>query len=100
MEATYFCRAAHNTRSGVTGGATPAGETVAIKICTGVCGVAGMLLRLPTVVLASISKPTADEREACIEDTLSLCFAAIPNKARIASCLVSMPFQFSSLVPK
>ncbi|HEX7205880.1 MAG TPA: hypothetical protein VF237_12025, partial [Xanthobacteraceae bacterium] len=50
---------------------------------------------LPTVAAASVSKPTAEERGACMGDALSLCIAAIPNKARIASCLASKMSQLS-----
>ena len=55
-----------------------------IRIRTGLFGVTGLLLGLlPTVAAASVSKPTAEERGACMGDALSLCIAAIPNKARI-----------------
>ena len=61
-----------------------------IRIRTGLFSVTGLLLGLlPTVAAASVSKPTAEERGACMGDALSLCIAAIPNKARIASCLAS-----------
>jgi hypothetical protein len=39
--------------------------------------------------------PTAAERGACMGDAISLCLAAIPNKARIASCLASKMSQLS-----
>jgi hypothetical protein len=45
--------------------------------------------------LASVSKPTAEERGACMGDAISLCITAIPNKARIASCLASKMSQLS-----
>ena len=71
-------------------------ETVMIRIRTGLFGVAGLLLSLlPTVAAASVSKPTAEERGACMGDALSLCIAAIPKKARIASCLASKMSQLS-----
>jgi hypothetical protein len=67
-----------------------------IRIRIGLLGVAGLLLSLlPTVAAASVSKPTAEERGACMGDALSLCIAAIPNKARIASCLASKMSQLS-----
>ena len=67
-----------------------------IRIRIGLFGVAGLLLSLlPTVAAASVSKPTAEERGACMGDAISLCLAAIPNKARIASCLASKMSQLS-----
>jgi hypothetical protein len=67
-----------------------------IRIRTGLFGVAGLLLSvLPTAAPASVSKPTAEERGACMGDAISLCIAAIPNKARIASCLASKMSQLS-----
>ena len=54
-----------------------------------------LLCALPTAASASVSKPTAEERGACMGDAISLCLAAIPNKARIASCLVSKMSQLS-----
>ena len=39
-----------------------------------------LLCALPTVASASVSKPTAEERGACMGDAISLCLAAIPNK--------------------
>jgi hypothetical protein len=59
-------------------------------------GAAGLLLSvLPTAVFASVNKPTAEERGACMGDAMTLCIAAIPNKARIASCLASKMSQLS-----
>ena len=67
-----------------------------IKTRTGMFGAVGLLLCvLSTAALASVSKPTAEERGACMGDALSLCIAAIPNKARIASCLASKMSQLS-----
>jgi len=54
-----------------------------------------LLCALPTAALASVSKPTAEERAACMGDAFSLCLAAIPNKARVASCLASKMSQLS-----
>jgi hypothetical protein len=60
-----------------------------IRIPTGLFGLIGLLLTvLPTAAPASVNKPTAEERGACMGDAFSLCIAAIPNKARIASCLL------------
>jgi hypothetical protein len=67
-----------------------------IRIRTGLFGVTGLLLTvLPTAAPASVNKPTAEERGACMSDAFSLCIAAIPNKARIASCLASKMSQLS-----
>jgi hypothetical protein len=67
-----------------------------IRIRTGLFGVGGLLLSvLSTAALASVSKPTAEERGACMGDAISLCIAALPNKARIASCLASKMSQLS-----
>jgi hypothetical protein len=67
-----------------------------IRMRTGMFGAAGLLLGvLPTAVLASVNKPTAEERGACMGDAMILCTAAIPNKARIASCLASKMSQLS-----
>ena len=71
-------------------------EIVMIKTRTGMLGAVGLLLSvLPTAVLASVNKPTAEERGACMGDAMTLCIAAIPNKARIASCLASKMSQLS-----
>ena len=56
-----------------------------------------LLCALPTAALASVSKPTAEERAACMGDAMTLCIAAIPNRARIASCLAS---KMSQLGPR
>jgi hypothetical protein len=67
-----------------------------IRIPTGLFGLIGLLLAvLPTAAPASVNKPTAEECGACMGDALSLCIAAIPNKARIASCLASKMSQLS-----
>jgi len=67
-----------------------------IRIPTGLFGLIGLLLTvLPTAAPASVNKPTAEERGACMGDALSLCIAAIPNKAQIASCLASKMSQLS-----
>ena len=54
-----------------------------------------LLCALPTAAPASVSKPTAEERAACMGDAMTLCIAAIPNRARIASCLASKMSQLS-----
>ena len=48
-----------------------------------------------TAAFASVSKPTAEERAACMGDAMTLCITAIPNRARIASCLASKMSQLS-----
>jgi hypothetical protein len=71
-------------------------ENAMIRIPTGLFGLIGLLLTvLPTAAPASVNKPTAEERGACMGDAFSLCIAAIPNKARIASCLASKMSQLS-----
>ena len=42
---------------------------------------------VPTAAVAH--EETAERRAACMADTILLCSSAIPNKARIASCLAS-----------
>jgi hypothetical protein len=71
-------------------------EIVMIKTRTGMFGAVGLLLCvLSTAALASVSKPTAEERAACMGDAMTLCITAIPNRARIASCLASKMSQLS-----
>jgi hypothetical protein len=67
-----------------------------IKTRTGVFAAVGLLLGgVSTAALASVSKPTAEERAACMGDAMTLCITAIPNRARIASCLASKMSQLS-----
>jgi hypothetical protein len=64
-------------------------EIVMIRIRNKVFGAAGLLLgALPTVAFAQLEE-TAERRAACMGDAIMLCSSAIPNKARIASCLAS-----------
>ena len=50
---------------------------------------AGLLVAaLPTAASAQL-EATAERRSACMADAIMLCSAAIPNKARIATCLAS-----------
>jgi hypothetical protein len=71
-------------------------EIVMIKTRTGMFGAVSLLLCvLSTAALASVSKPTAEERAACMGDAMTLCITAIPNRARIASCLASKMSQLS-----
>jgi hypothetical protein len=71
-------------------------EIVMIKTRTGMFGAVGLLLGvLSTAALASVNKPTAEERAACMGDAMSLYITAIPNRARIASCLASKMSQLS-----
>jgi len=49
----------------------------------------GLLMAiLPTVAFAQLEE-TAERRAACMADAILLCTSAIPNKARIATCLAS-----------
>ena len=67
-----------------------------IRIRTALFAALALLLCvLPTAAPASVNKPTAEERGACMGDAMTLCIAAIPNKARIASCLASKMSQLS-----
>ena len=67
-----------------------------MRIRTTMFRVLGLLASvLSTAALASVSKPTAEERAACMGDAMTLCIAAIPNRARIASCLASKMSQLS-----
>jgi hypothetical protein len=43
---------------------------------------------LPTAAMAQLEE-TAARRAACMGDAIMLCSSAIPNKARIATCLAS-----------
>jgi hypothetical protein len=49
---------------------------------------ARLLGALPTMAFAQLGA-TAERRAACMGDAIMLCSSAIPNKARIASCLAS-----------
>ena len=60
-----------------------------IRILNGILRAAGLLISvLPTAAFAQLEE-TAERRAACMADTILLCSSAIPNKARIASCLAS-----------
>ena len=68
-----------------------------IRICVGVLAVTGCLLvALPTNAFAHLEE-TPERRAACMADAIMLCASAIPNKARIASCLAS---KMSKLSPE
>ena len=57
--------------------------------------VAGLLLgALPSAASAQLEETPA-RRAACMGDALMLCSSAIPNKARIATCLASKMDQLS-----
>ena len=67
------------------------------SVRSGMFGAAGLLLGvLPTAASAAI-RPTAEQRAACMGDAIMLCSAVIPNKERIAACLVS---KMSQLTPR
>jgi hypothetical protein len=56
---------------------------------------AGLLVAaLPTAASAQL-EATAERRSACMADAIMLCSSAIPNKARIATCLASKMDQLS-----
>ena len=58
-------------------------------IRTGAITAAGLLVgALATVAHAQLEE-TAERRAACMVDAITLCSSAIPNKARIATCLAS-----------
>ena len=68
-----------------------------IRICSGMFGAVGLLLGLlPTAALADL-RGTPEQRAACMGDAIMLCSSAIPNRARIASCLAS---KMSQLTPR
>jgi hypothetical protein len=68
-----------------------------MKTSHGVLGAVGLFLAvLPTAASAEI-RYTPEQRAACMGDALMLCSSAIPNKERIASCLVS---KMSELSPR
>ena len=53
-----------------------------IRTRTGMFAAVGLLLGgVSTAALASVSKPTAEERAACMGDAMTLCITAIPNKS-------------------
>src|SRR3954451_2066328 len=57
-------------------------EIAMIRTRTGMFGAVGLLLCvLSTAALASVNKPTAEERAACMGDAMTLCITSIPNKA-------------------
>ncbi len=70
-----------------------------IKLRHGMLGTVGFLLAVavvPTTALADL-RGTPEQRAACMSDALMLCSHAIPNRARIASCLGS---RMSRLSPR
>jgi hypothetical protein len=74
-----------------------AGENVMTKLHHGMLGTVGLLLAvLPTTALADL-RGTPEQRAACMGDAIMLCSHAIPNRARIASCLGS---KMSRLSPR
>jgi len=66
------------------------------KTRSGLIAAAGLLLVLPTAASAQLQE-TPERRAACMADAMMLCPGAIPNKARIASCLAS---KMSQLTPR
>jgi hypothetical protein len=71
-----------------SGGAPPR-EIVMARIRNCLLAAAGVLVAvLPTAASAQL-EATAERRSACMADAIMLCSSAIPNKARIATCLAS-----------
>jgi hypothetical protein len=66
-----------------------------VKICIGVLTGAGLLLSAASTVAFAQLEETPERRAACMADAIMLCSSAIPNKARIASCLASKKSQLS-----
>jgi len=67
------------------------------KTRNGLLAATGLLLAaLPTAAPAEV-RETPERRAACMADAIMLCPGAIPNKARIASCLAS---KMSQLTPR
>jgi hypothetical protein len=67
------------------------------KLRHGMLGPIGLLLAvMPTTALADL-RGTPEQRAACMSDAVMLCSQAIPNRARIASCLAS---KMSRLSPR
>lgn len=62
-------------------------EIVMIRFRIGM--LAGLLVGLLSTAAFAQLEETAARRAACMGDALMLCSSAIPNKARIASCLAS-----------
>ena len=51
-----------------------------IKTCTGMFAAVGLLLGgVSTAAPASVSKPTAEERAACMGDAMTFCITAIQS---------------------
>lgn len=69
-------------------------DTFMIRTRRRVLAAAGLLLGLPTLAFAQLEE-TAERRAGCMLDAIMLCSSAIPNKARIASCLASKMSQLS-----
>jgi hypothetical protein len=70
-------------------------ETIMIRIRIGVLTVAGLLVGAQPMVAFAQFEETPERRAACMADAIMLCSSAIPNKARIASCLASKKSQLS-----
>ena len=58
------------------------------RIRNGLLAATCVIIVLPTAASAQLES-TPERRAACMTDALMLCSSAIPNKARIASCLAS-----------
>ncbi len=60
----------------------------------GVCVLIAFIGLSPTTAAADY-KPTAEQRSACMSDTLRLCASEIPNTMRIIYCLARQKSQMS-----
>src|SRR5262245_55583237 len=70
-------------------------ESIMIRIRIAVLAVAGGLVgALPNGASAQL-EDTPERRAACMADAIMLCPSAIPNRARIASCLAARKSQLS-----
>ncbi len=66
-----------------------------IKVRIGMLGAVGVLVGVLSTPAAAQLKGTAEQRAACMGDAITLCSSAIPDRARIASCLGSKMSQLS-----
>ena len=68
-----------------------------IKIVSGQVGTCILIafIGLSPTTAAADYKPTAEQRSACMGDTMRLCASAIPNTMRIIYCLARQKSQVS-----
>jgi hypothetical protein len=76
--------------------ATRTEEIAMIKIRKGLLGAATIAALLGSLSAASANyQPSAEQRSACMGDTLRLCASEIPNTTRIINCLQRQKAQVS-----